>query len=160
VSHPLPEAKLSGTAVLVPALAALLLGCETSHLYFHQDKDGARYYETKTGEVLRVTTKGAVYRGTQRIGKAALLGTYNETAGVVVRDWDLKTYEVVPPSGYCTSMFEEEIRPVSCWTEVMEVPMAAVTTPALWVYRLFVPGGQAESGETRPEQPERDQMAQ
>jgi hypothetical protein len=153
VHNPLPM-----RSILLTALAALLLGCETSRLYFHEDKEGVRYYETKTGEVLRVTPKGAVYRGGQQVGKATLLGTYNESAGVVVRDWDLKAYEVVPPSGYCTSMFDEEIRPISCWTELMEVPMAAVTTPGLWVYRLLAPPEPAGSGENELKSPAEDGM--
>jgi hypothetical protein len=137
--------------ILLSVLAALLPGCETSRLYFHQDKDGTRFYETKKGEVLRVTPTGVVYRGAEKVGKATLLGTYNVSAGVVVRDWDLKAYEVVPPSGYCTSMFDEEVRPVSCWTELMEIPMAAVAAPALGVYRLVGPAEPAPSGHGAPE---------
>ena len=132
--------------VILPAFALLALGCNTSRLYFHEDSNGVRYYETKSGEVLRVTTKGAVYKGARQIGKASLVATYNDTDGIVVRDWDMKSYEVVSPSGYCTSLFDTEVRPVSCWTEALEVPLATVVAPAAAASKFLVPDNPSVAG--------------
>ena len=159
-SSPLaPVIKYFLLVVGLPALASLVLGCNTSRLYFHEDPDGARYYETKSGEVLRVTPKGAVYKGALQIGKTGLVATYNDTDGVVVRDWDLKSYDVVPPSGYCTSFFDTEVRPMSCWTEVLEVPLATVVAPAAAVGKFLVPSSPSMAGTEQRDQPEREQTS-
>ena len=146
--------------VALPALVLLVLGCNTSRLYFHEASNGVRYYETKSGEVVRVTPKGAVYKGDLQIGKASLVATYDDADGVVVRDWDMKSYEVVPPSGYCISFFDPEVRPVSCWMEVLEVPLATVTAPAAAVGKFLVPGGPPAAVTEQRVQPERKQTSQ
>jgi hypothetical protein len=119
-------------------LTCLVSGCESYRMYFHENSDGTRYYETKTGEVLRVTPAGVVYKGEQRLGKTSVLSTYAD--GFVVPDWDLRSYDVVPPSGHCSSMFQEEPQPVPCWTQIYEFPIMIVASPLAAVYNLMSGG--------------------
>ena len=108
------------------AWLSLLSGCESYRMYFHETSDGTRYYETKAGEVIRVTPRGLVYKGEERLGKTSVLSTYAD--GFVVPDWDLKQYDVVPPSGHCTTLFRDEPAPAPCWTQIYEMPIMLVAT--------------------------------
>lgn len=136
--HPPISLRFTDAKSLVAAAVIVLLsffGCDSFRMYFHEASDGSRYYETKNGEVLRVTPEGSVYKGGERIGKASMGAVYTE--GTLVRDWNLTPFEVVPPSGHCASLFEEDLQPVPCWTQLYEVPFMVVAAPVAAVYNLF-----------------------
>ena len=117
--------------------AVFLSGCAavwpTTHdtLYFHESKDGTRYYALASDWTLRsprnedswqvpegmlwVTREGEVYTS-----RGQLTPSVTKREG---GDWDLWAYPVEPPSGYCVPLWSPAIsRPESCWNRLWEVP--------------------------------------
>ncbi len=135
VSRPPFLSRRMRPAVVIVLLAALSWGCDTSRNYFFEDRDGHRYYETKSGKILHVSPAGTVYQGPTKVGRAVLLPSY--TGDVVVRDWDMKAYEVVPPSEHCSSQTGDEVKPAPCWQELFEFLTVVAVAPAAAVARVL-----------------------
>ena len=144
---------LSRVLCRVVAASLLLNGCATGvppRPHFDEDQHG-RYYETRSGTILRVEQDGTVLdvtcaepmlaKGFPRedvlripcpTGKVSVLGKAKKLG----TDWDLSTYLIDPESGTCVSLFAplsdawtaEKRR--SCAHRIWEIPAAVVATLA------------------------------
>lgn len=125
------------TLLIVAVTGWFLSGCAavwpttSDTLYFHENKDGTRYYAL-TGEaaggllkggkflhspegLLWVTREGEVYTSHGQLSPSVTKRDDGE--------WDLNAYPVEQPSGYCVPLWSPKItRPESCWNRLWEVP--------------------------------------
>ncbi len=104
--------------------AFLLAGCAAGPpLYYHERPDGTRYYQTITGQLVRVDKDGWVteapvmYRG------------YRKQLQKKGYDWDLSAYGVVEPPGHCMELLSR--RPESCWNRIWAPLALILMTPIL-----------------------------
>jgi len=121
-----PYRLVSLSACLVGLLS---LGC--SRQYFHESQSGDRYYQTASGDILRVNRNGYVLKGTESIG------TVQKGAG---GDWDLHGYQVVQPSGHCLSVLNDEVSPTPCYALVWEYPLVILASPFRAIHEAFQEG--------------------
>lgn len=141
------------TIVILAGFGLLILssGCATSDSsrdYFHEDAAG-RYYETKTGRILRVEPNGTVYDITCPIdwrargddsklllprpivgqlppcpkGWLVQLGQVRKLDG----EWDMSGYNVASESGSCSAILFPQRGRVSCWNRAWEIPVIILT---------------------------------
>ena len=101
-----------------------LAGCGGSlPLYYHERPDGTRYYQTVTGQLVRVDKDGRVleapvmYRG------------YKKQLQKRGDDWVLSAYDVVEPPGHCMAILSR--RPESCLNRIWEPLALVLMTPIL-----------------------------
>lgn len=148
-------------ARVVMAFLTLLTGCSTDlppRAYFYEDQ-GARYYETKSGKILRIELDGTVLdvtcaepelaRGLPRedvvrvlcpTGKVTNLGKAKKVGG----DWDLRAYDIEPESGTCTPLFAPlsdswtSEKRHSCANRFWEVPAAVIVYPTIAVLAVGI----------------------
>lgn len=142
-------------------IALLMNGCATGappKPHFDEDQYG-KYYETKTGKILRVEQDGTVLdvtctapemtRGFPRedvtrlfcpTGKVSVLGKVQK----VGQDWDLSAYNIEPESGTCPSLFAAlsdswtAEKRQSCAHRLWEVPAAIIAYPTIAVLALGI----------------------
>jgi len=108
-----------GSAGLLLLLVISLSGC--THRYFHEGPAGDRYYQTASGEIIRVGRSGFVWKDSEH------LGVVRKDPGE--SDWNLHGYDVVEPSGHCISALSEEIQPTPCWALLWQVPLQFLAAP-------------------------------
>jgi hypothetical protein len=114
-----------------------LTSCATGHHYYDRDQDGTRYYETKNGKKIHVTTDGMVYgEGGQKLGEAMQLA----------KDWDVSAYEVQPSYSRCIDLFDWD-ESVPCWEYGVQIPVffIGITVGAAVVGTYLVAGMMASS---------------
>ncbi len=112
------------TFALLVASLFFLAGCTMGTLYYHERSDGARYYQTRSGQVVVVDKDGLV---TQAPGlKARAYVTRLPKKG---DDWDVSAYDVAAPSGQCVEPLS--MQPESCLNRVWEAPTLVLMAPVL-----------------------------
>jgi hypothetical protein len=112
-----PACQLVGLSTLI----LLLLGTGCTRKYFHESEAGDRYYQTTSGDIIRVSRSGYVLKRNELIGIAKTAEPRS--------DWDLSEYQVVSPSGHCLSMLSEDINPTPCYALFWEVPLNILAAP-------------------------------
>jgi len=110
-------------------LGLLNLGC--TRQYFHENQAGDRYYQTASGDILRVNRNGYVLKGTESIGTVP-----KGEKG----DWDLRGYQVVPPSGHCLSLLNDDVSPTPCYALIWEYPLIILASPFRAIQEAFEEG--------------------
>lgn len=103
-----------------------LTGCTIGTLYYHERSDGARYYQTRAGQLVVVAKDGWVLQTPGLKGRASI--TYVQKKG---DDWDLSAYDVVEPSGRCRELLS--MRPESCLNRIWEAPALVLMSPVLFL---------------------------
>jgi hypothetical protein len=113
------------TLALLTLSLFFLAGCTMGTLYYHERSDGARYYQTRAGQLVVVNKDGLV---TQAPGlKSRAYISYVQKKG---DDWDLSAYDVVEPSGRCVALLS--MKPESCFNRIWEAPAMVLMTPILF----------------------------
>ena len=123
-------------------VAVLNLGC--TRQYFHESQAGDRYYQTASGEILRVNRNGYVLKGAESIG------TVQKGEG---GDWDLHGYQVVSPSGHCLSLLNDDVSPTPCYALVWEYPLVILASPFRAIQEAFEEGSLNTAGVRTSELP-------
>lgn len=114
------------TLILLTLSLFFLTGCAMGTLYYHERSDGARYYQTRAGQLVVVNKDGLV---TQAPGlKSRAYISHVQKKG---DDWDLSAYDVVEPSGRCLELLS--MRPESCFNRIWEAPAMVLMTPGLFL---------------------------
>jgi len=110
------------TLILLTLSLLFLTGCTMGTLYYHEQSDGTRYYQTRAGQLVVVDKDGLV---TQAPGlKSRAYISHVQKKG---DDWDLSAYDVVAPSGRCLELLN--MRPESCFNRIWEVPATVLMAP-------------------------------
>ena len=122
---------------LALSMALFLSGCASvwpttsDTLYFHESKEGSRYYALAKERTIRLPdtedTKAVPYGfvwvtpdGTLRSSQGALVSSLTKDES---GQWDLSSYSVEKPIGYCIPLWSPHVtRPESCWNRLWEVP--------------------------------------
>ena len=158
------------------SVSLFLSGCAThSSPRSYGDRDGyARYYDTQSGQLLRVDRDGNVFDVTcagrnapgkpidvlQRYctrGRVEFIGKLNRIGD----DWDLSRYDIALETGTCEPLvplfsggLQKKRR--SCWHRLWEVPtLALLMPPAIVFFFIYPPLGMF----TIPSAPSRDAVA-
>jgi len=123
---------MRGPAFVLASLSAFLIllllsGC--TRQYFHESEVGDRYYQTASGDVLKVSRSGYVLKSSDQIGRA--------TKASDGSDWDLRDFQVVAPSGHCLSVLKDEVTPTPCYALLWEVPLVILASPIAAIQDAF-----------------------
>jgi len=128
----LSACQLTGMCALV-----LMVGMGCARQYFHESQAGDRYYQTASGDILRVNRNGYVLKGTESIG------TVQKREG---GDWDLRGYQVVSPSGHCLSALSDDVSPTPCYALIWEYPLVILASPFRALQDAFEEGNLNTAG--------------
>jgi hypothetical protein len=79
------------TIALMLASCLFLTSCAVGHHYYDEDWNGSRFYETKSGDRIKVMADGTVWRGDKKLGVVEKKGP----------DWDLSAYDIQPAYTRC-----------------------------------------------------------
>lgn len=119
------------------AMALFLSGCASvwpttnDTLYFHESKDGSRYYALTKERAIRLPgmeeTKGVPYGFVWVTPEGTLHSSQGILASSLTKDesgqWDLPSYSIEKPTGYCIPLWSPSVtRPESCWNRLWEIP--------------------------------------
>ena len=134
-----------GFGLSLSAFLILLFLGGCSRLYFHESRAGDRYYQTASGEILRVSRSGYVAKNSAQLGVAKKAEDES--------DWDLKEFQVVSPSGHCLSTLYDDVRPTPCYALLWEVPLVILASPLAAIQDAFQEGNLSVSGVRTSEMP-------
>jgi hypothetical protein len=96
------------------ALCFFLASCAFNHHYYDEDWNGSRFYETKSGDRIKVMVDGTVWRGDEKLGVARKKGA----------DWDVSAYDIQPAYNRCYNLIHWD-QTVAC-EQYLLAPLAAI----------------------------------
>ncbi len=112
------------TLTLFTLSLLFVAGCTMGTLYYHERSDGARYYQTRSGQLVVVNKDGLVTQAPSLTARA-----YVTRLPKKGDDWDVSAYDVVAPSGQCVEPLS--MRPESCVNRIWEAPVLVLMAPVL-----------------------------